>query len=72
MPHTISPSSVLQDKFPDIVFHVSSITDVRKQEKGRFSIYFSKKHFEFMAHNKGELLMDMDSPFGSKCFCAVP
>ncbi|XP_055797306.1 arf-GAP with Rho-GAP domain, ANK repeat and PH domain-containing protein 1-like [Salvelinus fontinalis] len=40
------------DKFTDIVFHVSSITDVRKQEKGRFSIYFSKKHFEFMAHNK--------------------
>ncbi|XP_029526027.2 arf-GAP with Rho-GAP domain, ANK repeat and PH domain-containing protein 1-like [Oncorhynchus nerka] len=40
------------DKFTDIVFHVSSITDVRKQEKGRFSVYFSKKHFEFMAHNK--------------------
>ncbi|XP_041749167.1 arf-GAP with Rho-GAP domain, ANK repeat and PH domain-containing protein 1-like [Coregonus clupeaformis] len=52
MPHTIPTSSVLQDKFTEIVFHVSSITDVRKQDKGRFSIYFSKKHFEFMAHNK--------------------
>ncbi|CAB1315899.1 unnamed protein product [Coregonus sp. 'balchen'] len=48
----VSRSSWLDDKFTEIVFHVSSITDVRKQDKGRFSIYFSKKHFEFMAHNK--------------------
>ncbi|XP_028838944.1 arf-GAP with Rho-GAP domain, ANK repeat and PH domain-containing protein 1 isoform X2 [Denticeps clupeoides] len=39
------------DKFPEQVFHVSSITSVRKQDKGRFSIYFGKKHFEFMALN---------------------
>ncbi|XP_013985054.2 arf-GAP with Rho-GAP domain, ANK repeat and PH domain-containing protein 1 isoform X1 [Salmo salar] len=40
------------DKFTDLVFHVSSITNVCKQDKGRFSLYFCKKHFEFMAHNK--------------------
>ncbi|XP_064827573.1 arf-GAP with Rho-GAP domain, ANK repeat and PH domain-containing protein 1-like [Oncorhynchus masou masou] len=39
-------------KFTDLVFHVSSITNVCKQDKGRFSLYFCKKHFEFMAHNK--------------------
>ncbi|XP_045064145.1 arf-GAP with Rho-GAP domain, ANK repeat and PH domain-containing protein 1 isoform X2 [Coregonus clupeaformis] len=40
------------DKFTDLVFHVSSITNVCKQDKGRFSLYFRKKHFEFMAHNE--------------------
>ena len=42
---------------------MSSITNVCKQDKGRFSLYFCKKHFEFMAHNKGELLMDLNSSF---------
>ncbi|KAL6469628.1 hypothetical protein MHYP_G00207470 [Metynnis hypsauchen] len=40
------------DKFTEYVFHVSSITNVRNQDKGRFSIYFRKKHFEFMAHSE--------------------
>ncbi|XP_010892991.2 arf-GAP with Rho-GAP domain, ANK repeat and PH domain-containing protein 1 isoform X1 [Esox lucius] len=40
------------DKLTDMVFHVSSITEVRKQDKGRFSVYFRKKHFEFMAHSE--------------------
>ncbi|KAJ8276405.1 hypothetical protein COCON_G00081570 [Conger conger] len=40
------------DKFTEVVFHMSSITSVRALERGRFSIYFSKKHIEFMAHNK--------------------
>ncbi|KAG9266167.1 arf-GAP with Rho-GAP domain, ANK repeat and PH domain-containing protein 1-like isoform X1 [Astyanax mexicanus] len=38
------------DKFTEHVFHVSSITNVKQQDKGRFSIYFRKKHFEFMAN----------------------
>ncbi|XP_067085348.1 arf-GAP with Rho-GAP domain, ANK repeat and PH domain-containing protein 1 isoform X2 [Osmerus mordax] len=42
------------DKFSDVVFHVSSVTTVKKQEKRRFSVYFKKKHFEFMAHSDGE------------------
>ncbi|XP_076843021.1 arf-GAP with Rho-GAP domain, ANK repeat and PH domain-containing protein 1 isoform X2 [Brachyhypopomus gauderio] len=40
------------DKFTEYVFHVSSISSVRSQDRGRFSIYFRKKHFEFMAHNE--------------------
>ncbi|XP_048092062.1 arf-GAP with Rho-GAP domain, ANK repeat and PH domain-containing protein 1 isoform X1 [Alosa alosa] len=40
------------DKFTEYVFHVSSITAVSIQGKGRFSIYFGKKHFEFMAHDE--------------------
>ncbi|XP_035383109.1 arf-GAP with Rho-GAP domain, ANK repeat and PH domain-containing protein 1 isoform X2 [Electrophorus electricus] len=40
------------DKFTEYVFHVSSISSVRQQDKGRFSIYFRKKHFEFMAHSE--------------------
>ncbi|KAI4882270.1 hypothetical protein NFI96_027223 [Prochilodus magdalenae] len=40
------------DKFTEYVFHVSSITNVREQDRGRFSIYFRKKHFEFMAHSE--------------------
>lgn len=39
------------DKFSDVVFHVSSITNIKKQEKRRFSVFFRKKHFEFMAHS---------------------
>ncbi|KAL0993884.1 hypothetical protein UPYG_G00115170 [Umbra pygmaea] len=39
------------DKFTDMVFHVTSITEVRNQDKGRFSLFFRKKHFEFLAHN---------------------
>ncbi|XP_062392799.1 arf-GAP with Rho-GAP domain, ANK repeat and PH domain-containing protein 1 [Sardina pilchardus] len=40
------------DKFTEYVFHVSSISAVTKQGKGRFSIHFGKKHFEFMAHDE--------------------
>ncbi|KAJ3589188.1 hypothetical protein NHX12_010035 [Muraenolepis orangiensis] len=39
------------DKSSEVMFHVSSITRVKQQEKGRFSIYFGKKHYDFMAHN---------------------
>ncbi|KAF7696609.1 arf-GAP with Rho-GAP domain, ANK repeat and PH domain-containing protein 2 [Silurus meridionalis] len=40
------------DKFSEYVFHVSSITNVRQLDRGRFFIHFRKKHFEFMAHNE--------------------
>lgn len=46
---------VSQDRFTEYVFHVSSITNVCKQDHRRFSIYFRKKHFEFMAHSEGKL-----------------
>ncbi|XP_069572651.1 arf-GAP with Rho-GAP domain, ANK repeat and PH domain-containing protein 1 [Brachyistius frenatus] len=39
------------DRFSEVLFHVSSVTNVKKQDKGRFSIYFRKKHYDFMAHN---------------------
>ncbi|CAJ1063215.1 arf-GAP with Rho-GAP domain%2C ANK repeat and PH domain-containing protein 1 [Xyrichtys novacula] len=39
------------DRFSELLFHVSSITNVKKQDKGRFSVYFRKKHYDFMAHN---------------------
>ncbi|XP_075888233.1 arf-GAP with Rho-GAP domain, ANK repeat and PH domain-containing protein 1 isoform X2 [Nelusetta ayraudi] len=39
------------DRFSELVFHVSSITNVKKQEKGRFSVYFRKKHYDFMAQS---------------------
>lgn len=45
---------MLQDKFTEYVFHVTSITNIREQDQGRFSIYLQKKHFEFMAHNDGK------------------
>ncbi|XP_008277690.1 arf-GAP with Rho-GAP domain, ANK repeat and PH domain-containing protein 1 [Stegastes partitus] len=38
------------DRFSEVLFHVSSITNVKKQDKGRFSVYFRKKHYDFMAH----------------------
>ncbi|XP_056451530.1 arf-GAP with Rho-GAP domain, ANK repeat and PH domain-containing protein 1, partial [Gadus chalcogrammus] len=39
------------DKASEAVFHVSSVTKVKRQEKGRFSVYFGKKHLDFMAHS---------------------
>nr|XP_024657510.1 arf-GAP with Rho-GAP domain, ANK repeat and PH domain-containing protein 3-like [Maylandia zebra] len=30
-----------------------SITNVKKLDKGRFSVYFRKKHYDFMAHSEG-------------------
>ncbi|XP_064206750.1 arf-GAP with Rho-GAP domain, ANK repeat and PH domain-containing protein 1 isoform X1 [Anguilla rostrata] len=39
------------DKFTEMAFHVSSISSVRPQERARFSIYFGKKHIDFMAHS---------------------
>lgn len=42
-----------QDRFSEVLFHVSSITNVKKQDKGRFSVYFRKKHYDFMAHRDG-------------------
>lgn len=40
------------DRFSEVMFHVSNITNVKKQDKGRFSIYFRKKHYDFMAHSE--------------------
>lgn len=40
------------DRFSELLFHVSSITQVKKQDKGRFSVYFKKKHYDFMAHSE--------------------
>ncbi|XP_039633654.1 arf-GAP with Rho-GAP domain, ANK repeat and PH domain-containing protein 1 isoform X1 [Perca fluviatilis] len=39
------------DQFSEVLFHVSSITKVKKQDKCRFSVYFKKKHYDFVAHN---------------------
>lgn len=44
---------IYQDRFSELLFHVSSITNVKKQEKGRFSVYFRKKHYDFMAQSDG-------------------
>ncbi|XP_047184084.1 arf-GAP with Rho-GAP domain, ANK repeat and PH domain-containing protein 1 [Scophthalmus maximus] len=40
------------DRFSELLFHVSSITNVKKQDKGRFSVYFRKKHYDFMAYSE--------------------
>lgn len=40
------------DRFSEVLFHVSSITNVKKLDKGRFSVYFRKKHYDFMAHSE--------------------
>ncbi|KAM6906849.1 arf-GAP with Rho-GAP domain, ANK repeat and PH domain-containing protein 1 [Xenentodon cancila] len=39
------------DRFSEVLFHVSSITNVKSQDKGRFSVFFRKKHYDFLAHN---------------------
>ncbi|KAG7224734.1 hypothetical protein INR49_004625 [Caranx melampygus] len=39
------------DRFSEVLFHVSSITKVKKLDKGRFSVHFRKKHYDFMAHS---------------------
>ncbi|TNM84400.1 hypothetical protein fugu_008578 [Takifugu bimaculatus] len=40
------------DHFSELLFHVSSITNLKKQDKRRFSIYFKKKRYDFMAHSE--------------------
>ncbi|XP_066501445.1 arf-GAP with Rho-GAP domain, ANK repeat and PH domain-containing protein 1 isoform X2 [Hoplias malabaricus] len=40
------------EKFTEYVFHVSSVSSVQQQDRGRFSICFKKKRLEFMAHNE--------------------
>uniref|UniRef100_G3QCN6 Arf-GAP domain-containing protein n=1 Tax=Gasterosteus aculeatus TaxID=69293 RepID=G3QCN6_GASAC len=40
------------DRFSEVLFHVSSITNVKKQDKGRFSVNIRKKNYDFMAHNE--------------------
>ncbi|KAM8899811.1 arf-GAP with Rho-GAP domain, ANK repeat and PH domain-containing protein 1 isoform 2-T2 [Spinachia spinachia] len=40
------------DRFSEVLFHVSSITNVKKQDKGRFSVNVRKKNYDFMAHNE--------------------
>ncbi|XP_034033447.1 arf-GAP with Rho-GAP domain, ANK repeat and PH domain-containing protein 1 [Thalassophryne amazonica] len=39
------------DKSSEVLFHVSSVTNVKKQDRARFSIYLGKKHYDFMAHS---------------------
>ncbi|XP_024114918.1 arf-GAP with Rho-GAP domain, ANK repeat and PH domain-containing protein 1 [Oryzias melastigma] len=39
------------DRFSEVLFHVSSITNVKNLDKGRFSVYFKRKHYDFLAHN---------------------
>nr|XP_057943989.1 arf-GAP with Rho-GAP domain, ANK repeat and PH domain-containing protein 1 isoform X2 [Doryrhamphus excisus] len=39
------------DHFSEVLFHVSSMTNVKKLDKRRFSVYFKKKHYDFMAHS---------------------
>ncbi|XP_043996523.1 arf-GAP with Rho-GAP domain, ANK repeat and PH domain-containing protein 1 isoform X2 [Gambusia affinis] len=39
------------DRFSEMLFHVSSITNVKSQDRRRFSVYFRKKHYDFMAHS---------------------
>lgn len=51
---TIQCFFVDQDRFSEILFHVSSITNVKKLDKGRFSVYFKKKRYDFLAHNDGK------------------
>lgn len=48
-------SSVDQDHFSEVLFHVSSITNLKKTDKRRFSIYFRKKRYDFMAHSEGTI-----------------
>ncbi|XP_062846204.1 arf-GAP with Rho-GAP domain, ANK repeat and PH domain-containing protein 1 [Trichomycterus rosablanca] len=40
------------DKFPVLVFHVSSITNIHQHDQGLFTLFFHKKHLEFMAHSE--------------------
>lgn len=51
--------NVSQDKFTEYVFHITSITNICRQNHGHFSVYFRKKHFEFMAHSEGKLNYNM-------------
>lgn len=52
-----------QDQFSEVLFHVSSITNVKKLERGRFSVYFKKKHYDFMAHSDGGSRLRGLSPY---------
>lgn len=64
-------SSVDQDHFSEVLFHVSSITNLKKQEKRRFSIYFKKKHYDFMAHSEGEV-KEEEGGHRTFCWCSSP
>uniref|UniRef100_A0A8C1DMU1 Arf-GAP with Rho-GAP domain, ANK repeat and PH domain-containing protein 1-like n=1 Tax=Cyprinus carpio carpio TaxID=630221 RepID=A0A8C1DMU1_CYPCA len=50
--HAMSLWKKRTDKFTEYVFHVTSITNIRKLDQGHFSIHLQKKHFEFMAHSE--------------------
>ncbi|XP_020797435.2 arf-GAP with Rho-GAP domain, ANK repeat and PH domain-containing protein 1 [Boleophthalmus pectinirostris] len=39
------------DRFSEVMFHLSNVTNIKCQDKGRFSVYLGKKHYDFMAHN---------------------
>ncbi|XP_072315786.1 arf-GAP with Rho-GAP domain, ANK repeat and PH domain-containing protein 1 [Eucyclogobius newberryi] len=39
------------DRFSEVMFHVSNVTNVKKMDKGQFSVYLGKKHYDFMAHS---------------------
>ncbi|KAM7397380.1 hypothetical protein PAMA_005606 [Pampus argenteus] len=47
---SLTQSAVFQSSWLD-VWKGFSITNVKKQDKGRFSVYFKKKHYDFMAHS---------------------
>ncbi|XP_042604445.1 arf-GAP with Rho-GAP domain, ANK repeat and PH domain-containing protein 3-like isoform X3 [Cyprinus carpio] len=50
--HVMSMWKKRTDKFTEYMFHATSITNIREQDQGRFSIHLQKKHFEFMAHSE--------------------
>lgn len=53
---------VEKDRFSEVLFHVSSITNVKRLDKGRFSVYFRKKRYDFMAHNNGRSMLCTQLP----------
>ncbi|XP_052444746.1 arf-GAP with Rho-GAP domain, ANK repeat and PH domain-containing protein 1 isoform X2 [Carassius gibelio] len=64
--HVISMWKKRTDKFTEYVFHVTSITNIREQDQGRFSIHLQKKHFEFMAHSEAVRQLWLTSLYTSR------
>ncbi|TRY74231.1 hypothetical protein DNTS_015119, partial [Danionella cerebrum] len=64
--HLMSMWKKRSDKFTEFVFHVSSITNIRKLDQGRFSVHLQKKHFEFMAHSEAVQKGWLESLYASR------
>ncbi|XP_043077034.1 arf-GAP with Rho-GAP domain, ANK repeat and PH domain-containing protein 1 isoform X2 [Puntigrus tetrazona] len=64
--HVISMWKKRTDKFTEYVFHVTSITNIREQDHGRFSIHLQKKHFEFMANSEAVRKLWLTSLYASR------